>query len=91
MMMTYEAALQIAQDMYIESGATDLELGAAQVLRDLHTIANNTSCPLVQVEAIEILFALAQGPDNDTSWIPQRVKELAQAAVKELKEKGTQL
>jgi hypothetical protein len=58
MIMTYEEALQIAQEMYVDSGHKDLELGAAEIIRDLIQLSHNSSSPLVQVEAIEILIAL---------------------------------
>jgi hypothetical protein len=82
-MISYSDALETAQQMYLDAGYKDLELGAAAVLRDLHKIANNTSIPLVQVEAIGILFALAEGPDNDTSWIPQNVRDMAKKFIQD--------
>ena len=62
--MQYKEALQIAQDMYRDSGYRDLELGAAQVCRDLTRIAQNESAPLAAVEAYSICMALALGPEG---------------------------
>lgn len=70
-MISYSEALQIAQQMYIDSGATDLELGAARVCRDLTKIAQNEDSPLAAVEAYEICMALARGPDSEEKGTQQ--------------------
>ena len=62
--MKYTEALSTAQQMYVDAGYTDLELGAADVCRTLTKIAQNTDSPLAAVEAYEVCMALAQGPDK---------------------------
>lgn len=57
-MMTSEEATAVCNEMWKDLDTTDPALGAAQVIRDLVKIANNTSSPLAAVEAAEILCAI---------------------------------
>jgi len=65
-MMTQEEATRICNELAEDTGLTG-SLAVHTVLRDLHQIANNSSSPLVQIEALELLIALANGPEDSVS------------------------
>lgn len=58
MLMTSEQATTVCNEMWQDLDTADPELGAAQVIRTLLKIAQNTSSPLAAVEAAEVLCAL---------------------------------
>jgi hypothetical protein len=57
MIMAYEEAGDVCREMAEDTGLTGT-LAVHAVIRDLIQLSHNSSSPLVQVEAIEILIAL---------------------------------
>src|SRR5258708_32052910 len=82
-MMTFAEALSIYDAMYQASDLQDPGLALAEVHRDLMRMTlDKKAHPLIRVEAAEVLFLVACGPEGDTTWIPKEVRERALQEIK---------
>jgi len=67
-MMTYKEAYNAMLQMYKDSPIQDQGLALWRVYDDLIAIVHSNAHPLVRVEAAEIVWVLAAGPEENWNW-----------------------